>query len=512
MRRGARVDVGLSAIAVAVSVATAIAIVKTAGEFAYTLDDPYIHLRLSEMIASGTYGINPGEPASPSSSILWPFLLAPFAAAPFHHLVPLALNTVALALTLVLARRTLAQTWTGARQWMLGVLAVVIGIPLGWFTLPFTGMEHSLQILTAALCAAGLVATLTDGRPPWWFWTGVTVAPVIRYDSLAFAVPTLLAVAALGRWKGALASAATAGAVLTVFSAYLLSQGLPVLPSSVLAKADGSLGGVPSAAWTIGSGQILALAIAGCFAVLILLLLRTARLGDDAPARGWFVVVAAGLVAVSLQLFVGTAHWQLGRYQAAVLTFSVFTALLALPVALPRIALGAGPLAAALAVPLLVAVVSPRPLIEATITVEAARGIHDQQAQVHRFVTDHLRTPVAVNDLGLVSFRNPQPVLDLIGLGSERARLARTSGDANWMSRVVDPSTVPAAALYEAWFGSAIPATWVRVGTITADGVTTALPDVAVYATDASHAPRVAGALADFAEDVGPRTTITLTP
>lgn len=42
----------------------------------YTLDDPYIHLSLAENLLRGHYGVNLDEVASPSSSILYPFLLA----------------------------------------------------------------------------------------------------------------------------------------------------------------------------------------------------------------------------------------------------------------------------------------------------------------------------------------------------------------------------------------------------------------------------------------------------
>mgnify|MGYP001017862235 CR=1 FL=1 len=46
------------------------------GFFFYTLDDPYIHLALAENILRGHYGINLDEPSSPSSSIVYPFLVA----------------------------------------------------------------------------------------------------------------------------------------------------------------------------------------------------------------------------------------------------------------------------------------------------------------------------------------------------------------------------------------------------------------------------------------------------
>src|SRR3954447_15747321 len=67
---------------------------RTGGHFVYALDDPYIHLALAENLAHGHYGLNATEFASPSSSILWPFLLVPLTGTSVHGLLPLALNVV----------------------------------------------------------------------------------------------------------------------------------------------------------------------------------------------------------------------------------------------------------------------------------------------------------------------------------------------------------------------------------------------------------------------------------
>src|SRR5437773_1407993 len=64
------------------------------GHLVYTLDDAYIHLSLAENIARCHYGINPGESSSPSSSILWPFLLAPVAGSALGTAAPLVLNVL----------------------------------------------------------------------------------------------------------------------------------------------------------------------------------------------------------------------------------------------------------------------------------------------------------------------------------------------------------------------------------------------------------------------------------
>src|SRR5438128_9800887 len=47
----------------------------TGGRLIYSLDDAYIELSLAWNIAQGHYGINAADVSSPSSSILYPFLL-----------------------------------------------------------------------------------------------------------------------------------------------------------------------------------------------------------------------------------------------------------------------------------------------------------------------------------------------------------------------------------------------------------------------------------------------------
>jgi hypothetical protein len=60
----------------------------------YTLDDPYIHLSLAENLLRGHYGVNLDEVASPSSSILYPFLLACALDLGLGDLAPFVLNLI----------------------------------------------------------------------------------------------------------------------------------------------------------------------------------------------------------------------------------------------------------------------------------------------------------------------------------------------------------------------------------------------------------------------------------
>src|SRR5579875_3253250 len=119
-------------------------------QFFFALDDPYIHLALAKGIAHGHFGINPGEPSSPSSSILWPLLLTPFAATSHGPLWALLLNLIVGVASAALFGYAVSR-WPqreatreeGARRVIAVGFLVFIGNLVG---LTFLGMEHTLQV------------------------------------------------------------------------------------------------------------------------------------------------------------------------------------------------------------------------------------------------------------------------------------------------------------------------------------------------------------------------------
>jgi len=120
----------------------------TGGAFVYSLDDPYIHLALARSILHGTYGLNPGELSAPSSSILWPFLLAPFALlpAPMFELVPLAANAAMLAVSLWLIARQIEEQLERRL-----VLPVLMLLAWGAFLKQFTWLTLALVLAATVL-------------------------------------------------------------------------------------------------------------------------------------------------------------------------------------------------------------------------------------------------------------------------------------------------------------------------------------------------------------------------
>ncbi len=128
-----------------------------------------------------------------------------------------------------------------------------------------------------------------------------------------------------------------------------------------------------------------------------------------------------------------------------------------------------------------------------------ANNIFDQQLQMHRFINDFCKAPAAVNDLGLVSYRNPYFVLDLDGLASERARVLNASKpNPAAYDALLKSNDVHLAIIYDDWFVGRIPGSWEKVGSLELAHPEISEKDVQFYATDAATAAQVREELARF--------------
>jgi hypothetical protein len=135
----------------------------------------------------------------------------------------------------------------------------------------------------------------------------------------------------------------------------------------------------------------------------------------------------------------------------------------------------------------------------------AANNIYEQQYQMHRFVNDFYRSPVAVNDLGLVSYHNPNFVLDLGGLASEKARILKASdASAEEYQAFVAGSDVHLVIIYDEWFEDQIPASWIKVASmdLSRERVSSAQAEVQFYATDAVTASQLQPELQSFSKSL----------
>lgn len=487
------------------------------GVFTYTLDDPYIHLALAANLAEFHYGLAPGSFAAPSSSILWPALLAPFAALPGFAYAPLALNLVCLAANVALLQAILRGVFGDTDNgWLLAdMLTIAAVLALNLVGLAFTGMEHELQVALALAVLQGVRVVWCGDRPPAWLAAAMVLGPLVRYESLSLTLGAGAVLFVRGHRRLACTAIAVALLLLAAFSLFLLSLGLPALPSSVLNKLVGQ---PPGMGPVLGLSDFVLRRLHDLFfephrAVIFAALATLAsaalmrRRHEHAGVLGVMALVGAGHLALG--------RWDaLARYEIYALAVLLAGSAIVFAADLRRLTARYRPLTVALLGCLALALVFGRNVGITAKTPLAASNIYEQQYQLRRFVTEFHPSAVAVNDLGLVSFRNPYPVLDLWGLGSDAARRAWRTEAPGWIGRMAAARAVPLAMIYTQWFApvASIPDDWTLVGRLFLGGPMFSVGSnpVDFYVTPAGDIDYTRGRLQAFAASLPPGVTLEI--
>lgn len=479
----------------------------TQGVFIYTLDDPYIHLALAENITQGHYGINATEMSAPSSSILWPFLLAFFSA---FELIPLLLNIgltfISLSLITELLRSTQpALSLSGNKLYG---TAFILLISFNGIGLPFTGMEHVLHTTLTLAIIYGMHQFSEGRKIASWLWLAIMINPLVRYEGLAMSGLALLYIMYFGSAMRAALAGLTIIAIMGTFSGYLYANGLGFLPSSVIAKSQSSSTFQEVHSYLdvfIGN-----LFHAGGILCLVLLILNTRALRKQEVTRRslvhWCVVAAA-----IAHFLVGRFGWY-GRYEIYI----------CLPLAVSFIQLHRDGYQALLDSPFskkkmgfifLFIVLTSQYVLTTLTTPHASQSIYNQQYQMHRFLTEFWNQPAAINDLGWVSYRNDQYVLDIWGLGSLEALTLQKTNPEHWLTALTQDKDVDIAIIYKKQFAESIPATWDEIATLTITGIsiTPAQRDVSFFLINPKQRDALLTALNEFGETIPAGVELALT-
>lgn len=492
---------------VCVAVVLAACLSQSDGRFIYPLDDPYIHLSVAETILRGGYGVNFPEYSSPSSSILFPWLLAAGLAVGLGVYGPLVLGIVSGAVSVwIMAGFVWSHTvQAGSPQsagvaYIAGVLVIFASNSIG---LAVIGMEHSLHVLCTVLTLVGLTRLRPGAAVPLILLAGVFFAPLIRFEAAALSAFGIAALLWQGHRTAALGVTVALASVVAAYGIYMQSIGLSVLPSSVLSKS-----GVSAAVFDSGGSGVMAEVFEGVkrsaatqwgpiFAAAIGLAIFSIFRGSKQDYRQKRLVAGAIIVTLSAHILFGKYGW-LSRYEvyAVVLMFLglayLFSEQISTATAQSRIQ--------GYSLLVVMTVFALGYLVTTIITPKASKNVYVQQYQMHRFTTEMFDHPVAVNDLGWVSFRNDTYVLDLWGLGSETARrLIRSAGmTPQAVGALVDAKGVKYAMLYESWFNYDLPVKWCRVAVLETEMVTAGDSRTSVFLIDPLLADDMAVALQTF--------------
>jgi hypothetical protein len=410
------------------------------GQFLYVLDDPYIHLALAKQIAQGHYGLQADEFASPSSSLLWPLLLALFAKWSFFEYVPLVINIIAVLLTAHVMKKILAHVFSRH----VDLLVFCILICGGGISLVFTGMEHSLQVLCTVVITAAMI-DITEKRPVHGgvLFAALFMGPLVRYEVLGFSI-----VAAVLFWSYRqrifIFPAILSIFLLVGFSYFLWINSGAFLPASVLAK-------MTSEALSFHPPILFV------FLIIFFLLLRHFQHNRDRC-----LLVLCMSIFVMGHIIIGKSGWY-GRYEAYVLIpLFLFLAYYALPYMMSE----QRKMATVRFFKLLI-LASSLPYVVLTMAVPgASHCIYLQHVQMQKLAESANIQKVAVNDIGYMTFKSQARIYDLWGLGSYKVHNLRMDNNPLLFDQVVEQD-VPLIMIYDSWFKDLpVPSTWQRLGTL----------------------------------------------
>ena len=482
-------------------------VVINQGQFIFTLDDPYIHLALSENILHGHYGVNSQAVSAPSSSILWPFLIAPLTALSFTSYSLLLFNSLLSLGSLLLAARVLfmvesesTKTRLSARMHLALLLLFVLCSNI--IGLAFTGMEHSLQLLLALLIFVGLLEHVQTDKTPGFLWAAIILAPLVRYECLALSGAALLYLFINKRYISSVIAGLVIIAALAAFSLFLLSLGLGYLPDSILAKSSVAESGLTKLLMNVLRNLSLVTPKGITLLVLMCFFFHCAWFTSVARKKRC-LALCIGL-AILGHLLVGRIGWYF-RYEIYiwVVSLGLLFYIWRVPF-LPKVSKAEKRFTHIL-IGFCVFIAALEHLFAYFSTPIAASNIYHQQAQMQRFIHDYYQKPVAVNDLGLATYENDLFVLDLWGLGSSEARILRkNSTSAQWMQQLVEEKEIGLVMIYhdEIWFPD-VPESWIKMAELSITGIAlTARFPVSFFAPNAEQAKLIRPLLREFKDSL----------
>ncbi len=452
------------------------------------LDDAYIHLGVARtLVEDGTWGLNPGEHASASSSPLWTLAIAGVFAVtgPWEH-AGLLLAILSAGLLLWVGAASLRDEGLPERAVAAGLLLLVLLAPLPF--LVGLGMEHVLQAALALLLARGTRSAGTG-------FALAFAAALTRYESAAL----ILALAWVQRREAparALAILGGGAAAVGGFGLYSLSQGGLFLPNSVLLKSLRGSGPWEALGAALSEGApLLALAVG--------VVVAAAALETGALHRRRVGLFAACVLA---QLTLGRVGW-LFRYEAWLMAWGCL--LLVTPARLLLARRGPMVLAAGA---LLLLPLGWRAAQANRLFGPGARLFSDVNVALARWVgAEWPGARVAAQDIGALAFFSDAEIVDVVGLGTDEIAAMKLEGalskervDALFAARGVQ-----LAITGREWLGGETPASFQEIARIWAPFPQGAGEfETVIWCVDPAARERLAASLDPLEAELSPRARL----
>lgn len=484
----------------------------TGGIIAYPLDDAYIHMAIAKNLAfDHVWGISAHEFSSSSSSIIYPILLAVlFSIFGMHVGIPLFLNVIVGIVFLIVLQRWFTRQQLTPLQQLIALLVCIFLTPLP--PLVQVGMEHTLQLLFYFLFVFSFAEALEhrDKPFPWKIYVYGIVFTTIRYEGLAVIVIACCMLLFYRKWVPALLLGTISFLPVVIFGLYAQSKGNDFFPNSVLVKSALSsfsfndlyhyaTDTLPN--WMFKSVQYNGIAVQRLPILIPLLYLLFQKHIALRPAYRYTLIILmiASFLHVGLVMRAGSP-----RYEAAIIGCSMIIAI-TLIIKYTNWS-SKQSLSASEWVKIGVTCIIAGPLFlrgyEAFDRSSlAAISIYDQQVQMGHFVHRYYdQDPVALNDIGAVSYFSHGYNLDLWGLGDvDIARRKRKGQDTpEFLDSLSHRRQIKAAIVFQSAF-PALLHRWTKIASWTIPYNNASYDNsVFFYAVDSSDAPRLTNSLKQF--------------
>ena len=513
VRKG--LDSGLIVAAAALFVLVALTFLGmrlTQGHWVYTLDDAYIHMAMARTLAlHGVWGVSPEAFGSCSSSPLWTLLLAVlFKVVGVRDWLPGMLNTVCVLMTLWVIDRTLLEQCVPRLLRVISGLAIFFLAPLT--VIASTGMEHCLHVLLTVVFVRAALGEFNEAEAVGNWARGVTLAgwaflmTATRFESLFVVAPVASVFVLRGRWRIGCLVLLSAMLPVVAYGVFSLAHGGMFLPNSVMLKGHFPGGGIGCYVQQLCSMYVRVSLVNVHVHVLCLALLLTACCRRFAQN---IRLLALAVVAACICQVTFSECGRFYRYETFLMTSGLLLLASAwLPMWEEYRGAWAKPLlggtdgwlvASRLALVLFLSVpLCLRGFWATSRIVRASANIYQQQWQLARIFDsmDVADTRVAVNDLGLMSYRSGVKLIDLWGLGTmDIARLKWTGRyDQKAIADLLVRNRVGYVVVFDQWFavGRELPGSLILVARLRHRKNIVCLQDtVMLYATDFEAAERL---------------------
>lgn len=450
------------------------------GQFVYLLDDAYIHLTLARNFSNDFIpAINTGEFAHLSSSPLWTAILSVFYLMGFGgEWLPLILNIIIAVLFTYYLVFLFVEKGQGILLFLIVYILVLFSGSMS--ALIFLGMEHLLHTFLSLIFILKINKFLDTRRGIYGKEMALMIMLSILLTTIRYEAGVLIFVGSvflLYRRKYGIATIILIAGILPhlIIGIFAMSRGWQFLPSSIILKSNLLM---ESSVWLIIKSVILSPAKKLILnpELLVVMFLVAGFLFINFKNRNTietsYSTLLMLIIVMCLHLIVAEVGW-FYRYEAYLLIIGIVVIGLNYGFRINEMSGKKLKAIIIFSVLLCVPLLARGYKIFDEISV-ASKNIYQQQFQTAKFLSMYYNDEtIAVNDIGLVSYKTSCRIIDLWGLAYKPVFDLKRDGlyDTYKVEDILDKEEVKIVAVYAEWFNveKGFPNNWYYGGTMIID-------------------------------------------